>query len=138
MRQVLAGGDPNLLLAGLDLEGPAQLARPLQEGERMREEAPAGVSDERRSARPANLAIELDVELRLEREEPVAQSLLGDAQHGGGGADLAVPGDLHEGSHLVGAEVQQLRGHTTMRVILQTTNNHGIHATTRAQAASWA
>ncbi len=69
--QVLARRDPDFLLPGLDLERPTQLSGALQKREGVGHEAPSRIREHGRTARAAGLAIELDAELRFEREEPV-------------------------------------------------------------------
>ena len=93
----------------------------------MRQEALTGVGQHRQATRAANLAIELDAKLRFERQQPVAQSLLGDGQDGRGGADLTVTRDLDECAHLIGADVREPVAHTTMKMMTSMINNYGGH-----------
>ena len=88
----------------LDVERAAELLRALEEADGVRQEAPALVGEHRRSARPAALAVQLDAEALLEREEAVAQALFRDPQHRRGGADLSLPRQLDERADLIGAE----------------------------------
>ena len=125
--QILAGNDPHLLPADVHREGLIHLAGSLEEGERVRKEALTGVGQHRQAAGAANLAIELDAKLRLERQEPVAQPLLGDRQDRRGGADLTVAGDLDECAHLIGADVGKPVTHTTMKMMTSRINNYDGH-----------
>ena len=66
--------------AALDVERAAELLRALEEADGVRQEAPALVGEQRRSPRAAALAVQLDAEPLLERQQPVAQALLRDPQ----------------------------------------------------------
>ena len=77
--QILAGDDPHLPPAGVHREGLIHLAGSLEEGERVREEALTGVG-QHLGGGGRESCDSLDAKLRLERQEPVAQPLLGDRQ----------------------------------------------------------
>ena len=83
-----------------------ELVRPFQEGKRMGEEPLPGIRQWRQPAGPAPLAIQLGPELRLERDQPVAEPLFRDPQAGCGGPDLAMASELDERRDLVGAEMR--------------------------------
>ena len=102
--QILAGGDADFLRAALDVERAAELLRALEEADGVRQEAPALIGEHRRSARPAALAVELDAQALLERQEPVSETLLRDPQHCRRRADLPLPRQLDERADLIGAE----------------------------------
>lgn len=122
--EVLAGGDPDLLWAGVDLERAAQLVGSFQERERVRQEASACLRENRQSARPTDLSIQLDTYLRFEREQSIAQPLLSDRQDAGRGPELTMARYLDERGDLVGTKVGDGLGHTTIKVITPTINNY--------------
>ena len=102
--QILSGGDVNLAGRGGFGEGLDQLTGAVEEGEGVRQEPAALFGERLGAARPAALAVQLDVQPPLQRHQPVADALLGKVQRGGGGAEAAVPRQLHEGGHLVRRE----------------------------------
>jgi hypothetical protein len=56
----------------------------------VRQESPAGVGEYGQTPRSAYLAVQLDAELGLEREQPVTEPLLGDGEWIGCGPNLPV------------------------------------------------
>ena len=102
--QILAGRDPDFARAALDVERAAELLRALEETDGVWQEAPPLVGEQRRSARPAALAVQLDAEALFEGQQPVSQALFRDAQHRRRRADLPLPRQLDERADLIGAE----------------------------------
>ena len=108
-RQVLAGDDPDVLLPRLEIAGLTQLARAVQERQRVRQEPLPLRGQDGRPPRAAGLAVQLDAELRLQRHEPVADALFRDGEGARRGPNLPLAGQLHECRDLIGAEVRQGR-----------------------------
>jgi hypothetical protein len=75
------------------------------------EAAPLGGED-RGAARAAALTVELDPEGGLERNQAVANALLGDSEGVGRPSNLARPRDLDERGNLIGGHVWKGHGRT--------------------------
>ena len=103
------GRDMNLPRRGLHVHGMAECTHVFEKRQRVREKAASLLGENGRPPRTTALAIELDAQLRFERQQPVADALFGDPENAGGAPNLAVPRQLDERGDLVGAEVRQRR-----------------------------
>ena len=102
--EVLRGRDVNLAHAIFAGEEAAQLVGPLEERDRVRQE-PLPVRRQRPpAARPPALAVQLDPQPRLQRQQPVAHALLGDEQPVGRLAEATRPRQLDERRDLIGGK----------------------------------
>jgi hypothetical protein len=104
----------NFLGAGLEIAGAAKFMSALQERKGVGKKAPTLVCQNSGETRPAALAIQLDTELTLQRNESVPDSLFGDAKGLRGRTDLAAPRQFHKCGDLVRTEVGQA-GHGCQR-----------------------
>lgn len=77
----------------------------LQESERVRKKSPALRRESGGSARSAALAVQLHSKLRLECNQPIADSLFCNSERICRRANLTDTRELNEGGNLIGAEM---------------------------------
>ncbi len=128
-RQILAGDDAYFLSPGLQIAGPAKLKSAFQKRQCMRKK-PLPLRREHGSApRTAAFPVEFDPQLRLQRDQTIANALLGNSERFSGRADLAGPGQLNKRGNLIGAEMRQnrhSRQNTSIKIMIARINNYSL------------